>query len=676
MFQKECRGRRGTCPGLPGQASTEFLLILASSLVVLAAVIIVSQQQATAIVDVNAQTQARNAAQDLAAGAREVYSQGTGARKQVFIQLPSSYSPSGSRIVNRSIQVRAAGSDYVTSTEFDIQGSLPTSPGGHQVWLVSEGSRVRIGIGLLSIDRPALSVVMDRDSSRSELITIRNVFDNTVNVTLARLWTPDAVSLALDASSFSLGPGQSRVVQVSLTSNENAVGFYNGYLSIQGISDGISETQTLPVTVEVVLPPSATRLTIVPSTWDVTTTPGNSTSATFAVCTGSTTTVPGVTFSTTAGAAGAWIGNLSSLPAMSASTCLDKTFSLSVPANATLGIYGGAIFASGGTDIEDTVDLTVYAVQPTNDTIGPLVYNISRIPIPTYPGNALTIFAAGDDRTTGNSPIAGCQLNVDGGSWRTMDATDGAYGSALEAVSLGIGSFAGGTHTIGLRCTDVAGNTGPVANYSFSLTRTILLLTQDNGGGTPASDWASWLSTHTSGEGFSWAYDRYQRQDFVAGLVNASLYRMVLVPEDITNNNPNDAVTLLLGAYTAAGGIVVFVDRAAEHGFEDLGFSTGHSSTNRRYTYVSDNASYATSGLALGYLNIYPTDTSMWLQRGFNGIVWTTSESDQVYPAMAQSSNGYYVAWGVTNPNSFLSAGHNLTRRVVDFALLSSTIGN
>ena len=136
MTAENCAGR--------GQASTELLVILAIMLIVFAGVIALTSQGTADIGRVRSQRDARASVDDLARAADLVYFQGKGARRQVFVKLPSDYDPGASYIQNDTILIRVGGTDYAATSKAPMQGQLPTAPGGSMVWVVSNGTYVII----------------------------------------------------------------------------------------------------------------------------------------------------------------------------------------------------------------------------------------------------------------------------------------------------------------------------------------------------------------------------------------------------------------------------------------------------------------------------------------------------------------------------------------------------
>ncbi|MFZ5500422.1 MAG: hypothetical protein ACOY58_00710, partial [Candidatus Micrarchaeota archaeon] len=163
-----------------GQSSLELLLIFAVAMFVLTTAIVLSSGQLGTISSLKEQDDAMNSVQDISAAAQDVYSQGEGARKQVYVFLPSSYEPSESRIGNRSLVLRVRGTDYAAPEDFDVHGSWPGDPGGHWVWVISEGSTVRIGTAMLALSKNHISIIMNPNETAYSSFYVESLWDSDI----------------------------------------------------------------------------------------------------------------------------------------------------------------------------------------------------------------------------------------------------------------------------------------------------------------------------------------------------------------------------------------------------------------------------------------------------------------------------------------------------------------
>lgn len=234
-----------------GQSSAEFLILLAIGLVILIIVIAVAFEQMRDVGRIKAEGDARNSVQDLAAAANEVCSQGAGARKQVFVIIPPDYDMQASRVANKTILLRARGTDFAASSDFEVSGTLPQAEGGNWVWITCEGSSARIGDVHLQLSANSIRASMLNNSVKQETFIVRNIGNSSMNVTIAKSWSASEVSLVLSSESFALNAGYNQTITLTFTSSIDAVGTYSGELTATGVYSGGSESLTLPVSVEV-----------------------------------------------------------------------------------------------------------------------------------------------------------------------------------------------------------------------------------------------------------------------------------------------------------------------------------------------------------------------------------------------------------------------------------------
>ncbi|MFH0885358.1 MAG: hypothetical protein V1861_06635, partial [Candidatus Micrarchaeota archaeon] len=355
-----------------GQASLELLLIFAVALVILLVIILLSSGQLGNISALKGQNDALNSVADVSAAAKDVYSQGEGAKKQVYIFIPSGYEPDDSFISNRSLLLSVEDTDYASSEMFDVHGSWPSTPGGHWVWVISEGNKVRIGTAMLHLSKNAVSIIMERNSSASPSFFVESIWDRDISVQGTLSWPHTNVSLTPSTTSFQLTPGQRQDISLLVASNSQAVGFYAGEMVFTATEGNNSESVRLPISVEVIgyradeIPP----LNVTPDLWAENLDPTDSSTATFTVCTNKYTAPTDVTFTPSGGEPGSWVNDTGSLGPMSEGTCRLKSMTITVPANASDGVYRGTIdvVGEGVAGASDSISLFI-VVGNGDDTI-------------------------------------------------------------------------------------------------------------------------------------------------------------------------------------------------------------------------------------------------------------------------------------------------------------------
>jgi hypothetical protein len=411
-------------------------------------------------IDVNKKkikTEAENSVSDISSAARDVYAQGVGARKQVYIKIPQAYEYTDSYIGSNAIKIRAGGSDYVETTDFDVRGSLPATSGNHWLWIVSEGNRVRIGQSMVETNQLSINIIMGRESTKMEGFVLKSTWELPINVSIKPDWNNENVGLFLDWLDFSLNPLSSRGVAATFSSNRNATGFNSGNLEVFATDGSTNETFRIPITVEISGNKSITpNLLIMPGSLSINLKPGVNQSQTFQVCARSA--LSSVEFNSSAGDAGEWIDELEPLSSMSTESCQPKTVMIRVPSDAQLGIHSGYIFARGvGAPRADT---SVYlSINVSSEVKGGNTPNISKLasyPEKIFSPEPITISGLVED--TDNNTITRCLIRRGNDGLFTMDAADGAYDESKEVVTYTY--FSGmdlGEHTVTVECEDQAG---------------------------------------------------------------------------------------------------------------------------------------------------------------------------------------------------------------------------
>lgn len=347
------------------QTSVEFLVLLAIAVFILITAVVLSSEQLGDINKLREQNDAKNAILDISAAAKEVYAQGEGAKKQVYVMLPSSYEANASIVENNTIRLKARDTDFAAVENFDVHGSLPGTSGGHWVWVISEGNRVRIGTAMISVSKNSVFLIMDRNSTESTSLSVKNIWGSDITVSHTETWTPTEVSMGvLPSGSFSLGIDESQNIDFTFSALNEAVGYYNGEIRLTA-DDGLGNTESLrvPITVEVIgfeqgAPPP---LNVTPDIWVETMLPGENASETFTVCTNLYTAPSSVTFTPSAGPPGSWVGNTTPLGPMAADSCEQKILNLAIPNGTSPFTYEGSIHVvgEGVSGAEDTITLVV-----------------------------------------------------------------------------------------------------------------------------------------------------------------------------------------------------------------------------------------------------------------------------------------------------------------------------
>lgn len=651
-----------------GQTSIEMLVIIGVALLAVLVFFMLTQSQGVQVSKTKISTEATNTVSDLVSAAKEVYAQGVGAKKQVYVTIPQGYEQNESFVGNKAIKLRAAGNDYVQTVEFDVHGSLPSTSGSQWVWVVSEGNRVRIGRSMIEINRQSINLLVPRESTRMEGFSVKSTWDLPINISINKSWNNPDVGLSLDKVSFSLSPLSTFGVSAAFTPSTNASGFNSGYIELRASDGLVNETVAIPVTVEVKGNGSVEHeLMIAPGTLNATAKPGAQISKVFQICTKAD--LSSVVFNVSAGDAGEWVSGVDPLGKMERDSCQPKTFSLIVPQKTADGLHTGYIYGTGigSRQAKDSVNLIINVSDPKTDFTGPNVTNITHYPEKVYTLEPLTISALAIDPD--NSSIKSCEISLDSkGSWNAMDPVDGKYDKGSEKVRYvyfpGVGM---GSHIVYIRCSDSEGNSGKIKEYSFSVMKEILFVTQNLLPKTAEQNWISWISTNKSGEGLTWDYDVVGSSKLINSKIDPTYYS-VIVFADWT-----EGLKKKTDAFAYLGGYVVLLGDANEHGPRKIGYTDKFGELTESYSImVLSNSSYITEPLETGLILIANDSAEIYYVKDFSGTKLATDGINAGHTTLGIRNQ--FIIWGAVKPSDLNWIGANISTRVLDHAILKSTI--
>ena len=355
------------------QASVELMVILAVSML---ALLVVYSLTTTQTLQIQAQQRvqaAQTAADSIALAANDVFFQGTGAKKRIFIILPDDVNASASLISGKEVNYRIGRTDVFSVADANIVGNIPATPGGHYLTLVAHEDYVSIGDTSITASKNSVYLAMSQDSNASTTLTLtNNASTENALVALLKTWNNPAVTFSLSTTSFTLTPGASQTVDFNFASSSSATGNYAGSVKIN-VDFNVStadENITLPVNVDVTAAASGgqtaadTNLTIVPSTWKRAINRGTIDTNTFTVCNTSAAAMSTVSFTKT-GTASTWVYDINSLSNLNADSCTTKVVTISPPGSLSAQTATGTITGTGSGST-DTIDLTITLLVPSS----------------------------------------------------------------------------------------------------------------------------------------------------------------------------------------------------------------------------------------------------------------------------------------------------------------------
>ncbi len=338
------------------QASVELLVILAVSMVLIGIILVVSNEEINTVNLTKANYDAQYTADKIAKTAEEVFSAGTGTKKQIFVSIPSGIDKTKTGITNNTVRLNINGTDIISEAKVELTGSIPTEQGGHWIWITAYEGYVLVGDVQIETDKGSVYSTIAQDATAIENIKIINNTSGNATVTVTSTWSSSEVSLSLSENSFVVGTGSSYGINLNFSSGSTAVGNYVGELVFDIDTVDGSKRIVVPLTVEVIISGGGEPLMIFPDSWNLTIDAGTSDSNTFQVCNTTDSKLTNIVFTSSSGDAGEWVDPIASIDSLEGNTCQEITVTINVPIGGTSDT--GTVTASDGTN-SDFISLDV-----------------------------------------------------------------------------------------------------------------------------------------------------------------------------------------------------------------------------------------------------------------------------------------------------------------------------
>lgn len=648
-----------------GQLSVEFLVMFAILLIILGSFIYISQTSQAGVAQTKVDNEAMNTVLDLSAAAKEIYIQGTGAKKQVYITIPQGYEPEYSFVANRSIKMRVAGNDYIEIERFEVFGTLPASPGGHYVLVESTGAGVRIGYAMLEIDKSAIVVSLDPGDTKSASIRIRNIWTNDVNISISET-LKDEIGLSINPINAQLSPSEARSILLDFSADIGTVGLFPGELKVYSASGNGNEQITIPITVVVKgvdYGPDNRKIKIIPQEIVETIERNISLIKSVQVCAEQYSSFNEITLEKS-GEKTEWINVTQSIGPLSQGECIEVILNISTPENVALGTYVSAINFSSITGDHELLAIKLTVGGALGDVAGPSVHNIS-ISENAFAESVISFFADAQDI---GSRIRECSIRIDSGKWANMQASDGVFDSANEGISFTYkDGFSFGGHEAVIRCTDSSGNVGNESRKKFRLINELIFIQSGDFMTESEKEWHEWIDIYDSALEFSWGHEVV----LADSLINVDLDDYAVVVMAQYADTP--LLDMKLRSHLDNGGYVLLLGEANKEGVYAL------CQTNEEvepfpeksiYVYLNDH--YITSDFPRGDLQIFPIDTKLYrIEADYIGAPIIVDSYDAHFTVLGD--NDGIVSWGVASPFRFNQDGIDLTTRIIDYSIIGSS---
>jgi len=231
-----------------GQTSSEYVILLAVSIIFFLIIIVIAYDQFANIGQVKSRDISVNSLKTIASAAKEVYLQGSGARKTVVVTFPPEVEDNSITIQNNSLHLKHAGTDISFPVDFPIYGTLPAEAGTYEIILISEGSQVKIGTADFSVSPSSLTFSFcqsNSSQSSSQNLTVTNLQNYSTNISLAVGWTYTNTTINISNSSLALGAYASQTIAATATLGANMTGTFSGSIT----ANSSNTTTTIPVTI-------------------------------------------------------------------------------------------------------------------------------------------------------------------------------------------------------------------------------------------------------------------------------------------------------------------------------------------------------------------------------------------------------------------------------------------
>lgn len=653
-----------------GQAGIETLIMVALGLTF---IMVLFYLTVTTLNDQTAVSKADEAVKKIAGAIDYAYSSGPGTRYFVDINLPSGISNltvSGNRIRMR-VHTSAGDTDVYANTRASLSGGFNTDSGKQtvQVYHLETGG-IQVGDFELSATPSSYSTTLNESESAQFTINLTNFGQRNITGISASV-SGDIIGMAGTTQPAStLQPFQSTLMTVSITvPNPKTTGTYSGEVLITSQNDGSAAT-SISINVNGQAPvydlqgPEVFYLTYSPA---------------------SPTANDSITINATGDDTGRGNGKISLCQlqidggAWSSMSANDGAYDeITEQAYRNIGTLSpgihlvSAMCQDNSSNWGTESDLVV--IVGGADILGPIVSGISFSPSRRLSADSINVTATASDLATGGSNVTSCAGRLDGGSLFSMSASDGAFNSPSEGITASLGVLSAGSHYIYINCTDSLGNHGGAAYLEFTIYTEIMFIKKSDTMTTEESKWDDFMDGMASAEGFSWDRNYSIDNDVVSGAASLSNYKAVFMAEYSNSVGIETALT----NYLDAGGRLILTGPALQYGPNELGYSsyTGSEDDDYRTIGIVNNAHYITANFSIGSATILSSGGyNIHAVRAFSGTMLANSSKSGWGDRTALGVSGNMVMFGADRADKLDSSGIILARRLIDYSLLNSGIG-
>ncbi len=382
---------------MKGQLSVEFLVITSVLLVVLGTVLyIVTTEYQSANQNMDS-ILARKALKDLMSAAKEVHSQGDGAKRLVRVSVPNNVDYSHVAANHLRYRMNLAGNmqDIVEPSEFCLVGYLPDKEGSQWVTVESIGNCVRVGDETYRVSPTRVDFRLYPGESQSKKVNISNLGSDSLNFSNT---LSGSTLVSIDSINGTVPPASYEEITVlASTLASTNPGYYASELSVN-----VGFLTHVYVSVLVL---SEKNLTLYPEQNDVASYAGGNATDDFLACNNGDTQLSNIQFSCS-GAYCSWISypQGSTITGLNPNKCQPVKLLITVPEATPAATYSSTITAQAGDGTYDSSRLNVTVINSAIVTSTTTISSTSSSTITTSTASSTT-------STTLQTCDAFCQSN-------------------------------------------------------------------------------------------------------------------------------------------------------------------------------------------------------------------------------------------------------------------------
>lgn len=346
-----------------GQASVEFLVIFAVALVIFLALFTYSSTYLTAQSQDSTQKTTQYYLNTLTKAANEVYFQGVGASKRIYFNVPEGIDVNRTGINTNIAYMRLYNSDLWSKSDVNLIGTLPTTKGGHYLYLRTYPNYVLISPSIVVVNKEVLYELMAKNASYTDPISITNYSDDSTNVTMELTWVNAPVSLNIDINSFGLSQTETKTVNVDINTNALASGLYFGNLRFVVDFNTFDDVNIdVPITIDVVSgygSGTVGKIFVNPPAKTIDVYKGDTEIVTFTVCNITAGDLNNIGFTTDNYDINKFIYPVSKISKLEFNSCQYKDIAFTPSASYATGTYTGRITVESDDAQTATIDMNV-----------------------------------------------------------------------------------------------------------------------------------------------------------------------------------------------------------------------------------------------------------------------------------------------------------------------------